>query len=314
MKELLHISGLTKRYKENLAVNDISFRVYQGEILCVLGPNGAGKSSTIHMITGALAADSGRILASFCGGWEIHKSLNHFKRSLGIVPQDLAIYEDLSAWENVEFFASLYGLRGSGLKEGIRFALDLVGLSEHAGEKAKTFSGGMKRRLNIACAIAHKPELLVMDEPTVGIDPQSRNHILESIRRLRDEGMTIIYTTHYMEEVEAISTRILILDHGRIIAEGTKEQLKERVEADQMIQIEADGLDDFDTDLLFRIEGVKNVKIGDKLELTVIRSIDNLDRIISVLIQQGKKINRITTQPLSLETVFLDLTGRPLRD
>ncbi|MCL1852204.1 MAG: ABC transporter ATP-binding protein [Peptococcaceae bacterium] len=314
MSEVVQIENLRKNYKERKAVDDISFDVHKGEILCILGPNGAGKSTTINMLTGALSCDGGGIRSAFCGGQDIHSNLNVYKRKLGIVPQELAIYEDLSARNNVQFFASLYGLKGAQLKEGCRFALEFAGLSDRAQDKAKTFSGGMKRRLNIACAIAHKPELLVMDEPTVGIDPQSRSHILGSIQRLREEGMTIIYTTHYMEEVEEISTGIIIMDHGKIIATGTKEELKKSLDAEKVTTIEADDLDTFNVEILCGIAGVKHVTNHGKLEITTVPGMENLDRMIGALIENGKKITSITTQAVSLETVFLSLTGRTLRD
>lgn len=220
---LLEVRGLKKSFKQHEVIKSIDFHVDQGEILCFLGPNGAGKSTTINIITGALRSDAGSIIYR---NTNIYDSLIAYKQHLGIVPQDLALYEDLSAAQNVTFFASLYGLTGSQLKNGTQFALEFVGLSDKSGDKVSTFSGGMKRRLNIACAIAHHPELLIMDEPTVGIDPQSRNHILNGVRELCDQGMTILYTTHYMEEVEAISTRIIIIDEGEIIATGTNDQLK----------------------------------------------------------------------------------------
>lgn len=311
MSDILNVKNIKKNYKEAKAVDGVSFAVHEQEILCILGPNGAGKSTTLHMITGALRCGSGEIHA---GGKNIHDHLTAYKRRLGIVPQDLAIYEDLTAEQNVLFFASLYGLKGRKLKQSCKEALEFVGLLERAKDKAKTYSGGMKRRLNIACAIAHKPDLLIMDEPTVGIDPQSRNHILESIKRLRDQGTTIIYTTHYMEEVEEISTRIIIMDHGKIIAEGTKDTLKEKMESDKLFTIEAADLDSFDESILYRIEGIKHVENNGRLEITVLRSIENLDRIIAALIENGRKINSISTRDVSLETVFLNLTGRSLRD
>lgn len=315
MNEILKINDLEKTYKGNKAVDGISFDVYKGEILCLLGPNGAGKSTTINMITGALSCDRGEICSAFSKNQDIHKDLNGYKRRLGIVPQDLAIYEELSAEENVRFFASLYGLKGDNLKQRSTDALAFVGLLDRARDKAKTFSGGMKRRLNIACAIAHQPDLLIMDEPTVGIDPQSRNHILESIKCLQNEGMTIIYTTHYMEEVEEISTRIIIVDHGKIISIGTNEELKESISSEKITFIEGDDMETFDGDELYQIEGVMHVeKKEGRLEISTMRSIENLDRIISILIEHGKKISSITTQVISLEMVFLALTGRSLRD
>lgn len=315
MKEILDIKNLTKCYKGVPAVDNISFQVSPGEILCILGPNGAGKSTTIHMLTGALGCNGGEISSAFTNGEDIHRDLTSYKRQLGIVPQDLAIYEDLTALQNVLFFASLYGLKGNKLKERAAYALEFTGLMDRAKNKVNTFSGGMKRRLNIACAIAHKPGLLIMDEPTVGIDPQSRNHILESIKRLRAQGTTVIYTTHYMEEVEEISTRILIVDHGKIIAEGTSEELKEKMGTDKITWIQASGLDDFDTDSLYCIEGVKQIRLTDgKLEISTIPNIENLDRIIASLLEQDKIISNISTQSISLESVFLNLTGRSLRD
>ncbi|WP_243135833.1 ABC transporter ATP-binding protein/permease [Acetobacterium tundrae] len=215
MNTIISVNQLKKSFDEKQVVKEISFAIEKGEILCLLGPNGAGKSTTINMLCGILGYDGGDMRYQ---GKNIKDCLNQFKRNLGVVPQDLAIYEDLSAEQNVLFFASLYGLKGRVLEEKVNKALDFSGLLERKKDKAKTFSGGMKRRLNIACAIAHEPELLIMDEPTVGIDPQSRNHILSSIKKLSQQGMTILYTTHYMEEVEEISTWILIMDSGIIMA------------------------------------------------------------------------------------------------
>lgn len=315
MSEILEVTDLRKSYKEKEAVKGINFEVHAGEILCILGPNGAGKSTTINMLTGALHPNGGRIVSALTQGQEIHSQLKAFKRELGIVPQDLAIYEDLSAEDNVQFFASLYGLRGKELKERCVYALSFVGLLDHADEKAKTFSGGMKRRLNIACAIAHKPSLLIMDEPTVGIDPQSRNHILESIKRLRDEGMTIIYTTHYMEEVEEISTRIIIVDHGEIIAMGTKESLKADIESEKIVLVEGEGVERLDFQVVTAVKGVTDVELADGvLRVVSLRDEENLDDIIAALLEQKVKISNIQSQAVSLETVFLNLTGRTLRD
>jgi ABC-2 type transport system ATP-binding protein len=230
MQIIIDVKDLKKSYRDKEVIHGINFSVNEGEILCFLGPNGAGKSTTINIITGALRCSGGSIQYK---GESIYKNLLGYKSHLGIVPQDLALYEDLNAEKNVLFFASLYGLKGETLREGCRFALEFTGLSDRAKDKVSTFSGGMKRRLNIACAIAHRPELLIMDEPTVGIDPQSRNHILGGVKRLcAEQGMTILYTTHYMEEVEEISTRIIIMDLGVIIAEGTNESLKASLEGE----------------------------------------------------------------------------------
>lgn len=318
MENLITVKNLTKSFKETQVLKGITFDVHRGEVLCILGPNGAGKSTTINILTTALGSDGGEIR---CKGTKIgrdlrsHKRLRDFKNSLGIVPQDIALYEELSAEQNLRFFASLYGLHGTALTEAVNKALVFAGLEDRKHDKVKTFSGGMKRRLNIACAIAHRPELVIMDEPTVGIDPQSRNHILDSIKALSDSGMTVIYTTHYMEEVEAISTRIIIMDHGAIIAEGTKESLKAGIENEKRYTIQVEENGKIKDDEFYQVEGVKSVeRHGDTLEITSLKGVENLDRIIGLLSDHGEKIRNITSEAASLETVFLKLTGRKLRD
>jgi ABC-type multidrug transport system, ATPase component len=312
MDNLMTISQLKKSFKENTVLKEINFQVNRGEVLCILGPNGAGKSTTINILTAALGSDSGEICFK---GNKISQQLKTYKQAVGIVPQDIALYEELSAERNLSFFASLYGLHGTKLKTAVDEALKFAGLDDRRKDKVKTFSGGMKRRLNIACAIAHRPELVIMDEPTVGIDPQSRNHILESILRLRDQGMTVIYTTHYMEEVETISSRIIIMDHGTIIAEGTKESLKESIENEKKYTIEVEENGIITHDEFFAIEGVKSVTINENMiEITSLKGIENLDRIIALLSDRGEKIRNITSESASLEMVFLKLTGRKLRD
>lgn len=312
MENLMSVSHLTKSFKENKVLNEISFEVYRGEVLCILGPNGAGKTTTINILTAALGSDSGEIKFN---GKPIGRQLRVYKQALGIVPQDVALYDELSAERNLSFFASLYGLRGNELKKAVDEALVFAGLDDRRHHKIKTFSGGMKRRLNIACAIAHHPELVIMDEPTVGIDPQSRNYILESIKKLRDNGMTVIYTTHYMEEVEVISSRIIIMDHGAIIAEGTKESLKEEIQNEKRYIIEVEENGSISHDDFFSVEGVKAVKIeGSTIEITSLKGIENLDHIIALLSNRGEKIRNITSENASLKMVFLKLTGRKLRD
>lgn len=312
MKNLLTVKNLTKSFQEKQVLRGISFDVRQGEVLCILGPNGAGKSTTINILTAALGSDGGEL---YFKGARLGRRLRGYKQVLGIVPQDIALYEELSAERNLRFFASLYGLHGAALTKAVDEALVFAGLDDRRNDKVKTFSGGMKRRLNIACAIAHRPELVIMDEPTVGIDPQSRNHILESIRKLQDGGMTVIYTTHYMEEVEAISSRIIIMDHGAIIAEGTKESLKEEVENEKHYTIQVEENGKIAKDEFFAVEGVKSVKIeGDTIEIASLREVENLDRIIALLSDRGERIRNIASEAASLETVFLKLTGRKLRD
>lgn len=312
MENIMTVRKLTKSFKDNKVLNAIDFDVKTGEILCILGPNGAGKSTTINILTAALSSDQGVIEFK---GKPIEQQLKDYKSSIGVVPQDLSLYEELSAESNLRFFASLYGLKGKRLSSAVEQALIFAGLESRKADKVKTFSGGMKRRLNIACAIAHKPSLVIMDEPTVGIDPQSRNHILKSILKLRQEGMTVIYTTHYMEEVETISSRIIIMDHGTIIANGTKESLKEDIQNEKRYLIETENLIVTAADDIFGIEGIKKVLIKENhMEITSLKNIENLDRIISELSDRGDRITSITTEAASLETVFLKLTGRKLRD
>lgn len=223
MNKVLSVKELRKSYGSKEVVKGISFDLDKGEILGLLGPNGAGKTTTINMITTLVDKDGGSI------GYEGKETFDNemeFKKALGLVPQDVALFSDLSAYDNVKFFCSLYGIKGAELKKYTREALEYVGLWDKKRDYPDSFSGGMKRRLNIACSIVHKPKLLIMDEPTVGIDPQSRNNILEVAKKLKMEGTTIVYTSHYMEEVESICSRLIIMDQGRIIEEGTKEEIK----------------------------------------------------------------------------------------
>jgi len=223
---IVKIDGLSKKYGKQFAVDQLSLEIKEGEIFGLLGPNGAGKSTTMNMICSIVKPTFGTIEIF---GLDSKTKMKEIKNQIGYVPQDLAIYEDLKAWENVELFTALYNVKGSNLKEAINSSLEFVGLSEKRNTFAKHFSGGMKRRLNIACAIGHNPRLLIFDEPTVGIDPQSRNYILNKIQKINSLGATVIYTSHYMEEIEAICTRIAIMDEGRIIAIGTKQELVEMV-------------------------------------------------------------------------------------
>ncbi|MBO7450265.1 MAG: ABC transporter ATP-binding protein [Clostridiales bacterium] len=223
---VVKLDGLIKKYDNRPVVDGLSLEIKEGEIFGLLGPNGAGKSTTMNMICSLLKPTAGSIEVF---GMDIKKDLGKIKPLIGYIPQELAIYGNLKAWENVELFTSLYDINGKELKSAIDGALDFVGLSEKRNSFAKTFSGGMKRRLNIACALGHKPKLLIFDEPTVGIDPQSRNFILEKIKAINKMDTTVIYTSHYMEEVEAICTKVAIMDNGKIVACGTKEELKNMV-------------------------------------------------------------------------------------
>lgn len=225
---VLEIRNICKKYGGKEIVANENFTIYQGDILGFIGPNGAGKSTSINMITTLIAPDSGSI---FFHNQDIAKHSDTFKRALGVVPQDLAIYENLSAYENVRFFCSLYGIKGMELKERVKQALEFVGLWERKKDSPSKFSGGMKRRLNIACAIAHGPELLLMDEPTVGIDPQSRNKIMEAVTILHQQGTTVIYISHYMEEIEALCNRIVLIDKGIVLEDLNKKTYKEKYAA-----------------------------------------------------------------------------------
>lgn len=226
---ILKTTDLTKKYDNKTVVDELNLEIKKGEIFGLLGPNGAGKSTTMNMICSIVRPTAGTIWLMGKNPWKEKKEVIH---KIGYIPQELAIHGKLKAWENVELFTSLYGIKGNELKQAVEEALEYVGLSEKRNELAGKFSGGMKRRLNIACAIGHQPELLIFDEPTVGIDPQSRNFILEKIKESNQKGATILYTSHYMEEVEAICNRIAIMDNGKIIACGTGEELKKLVRND----------------------------------------------------------------------------------
>lgn len=309
---VLEIHHLTKKFGDFVAVDNISLSIEEGEIFGLLGANGAGKSTTIHMISSLLRSNEGEITIL---GKNIAKHRKFAKMNIGIVPQDLAIYEDLTAYENVKFFAGLYGLRGAQLRNRVEEALQFVGLSDKHKSFPKNFSGGMKRRLNIACAIAHRPKLIIMDEPTVGIDPHSRNYILESVKKLNAMGCTIIYTSHYMEEVEEICTRIAIVDHGKIIAEGTKEQLKSIITNTKDIQVVLKSAENVDIGELKTISGVEAAALEDNtIKINSDAGVNNLNQIIEKLMKNGAEIRSLEEKAPNLETVFLTLTGRQLRD
>lgn len=309
---MVKIEKLFKKFDDNIAVDNININIKKGEIYGLLGPNGAGKSTIINIMCGLLSMDKGivEILEK-----DIKRYSKFTKSNIGVVPQELAIYEDLTAYENVKFFASLYGLKGVKLKESTIEALEFVGLNDKAKEYPKSFSGGMKRRLNIACAIAHRPKLIIMDEPTVGIDPQSRNHILRSVKKLNKLGSTIIYTTHYMEEAEVICTRIGIIDHGKLIAEGTKGELKAIVTDKNSLSVKVDDASVFKAEEMMNINGVVDVNVKENIiNINSNKEINNLDKIILYFTNNFIPIRNITSSEPNLETVFLTLTGRKLRD
>src|ERR1700678_2772397 len=235
---MLQVDRLSKRYGERVAVSAISFSIAQGEPVGLLGPNGAGKTPAIAMISGISRPDSGEVSL---GGVSLAQNANALKRRVGLVPQDLALYEELSAWANLQLFGGLYGLGAAELQPRAKAALALVGLADRSTDRVKTFSGGMKRRLNIAGALLHEPDLILLDEPTVGVDPQSRNAIFDNLEELKRRGKTLLYTTHYMEEAERLCDRVVIIDHGRVIANDTVRGLYRRLPASQAVLLEIDG-------------------------------------------------------------------------
>ncbi|KAB3532748.1 ABC transporter ATP-binding protein [Alkaliphilus pronyensis] len=308
----ISLNNVIKRYSNKIAVDQISLSIDKGEIFGLLGPNGAGKSTTIKMMVGLLAPDNGSIIIDSV---DVKKNPLVVKRKLGLVPQELAIYSNLSAEDNIRFFCSLYGLKGKDLKNKIDEALNITGLIERRKEKPKKFSGGMKRRLNIACAIAHKPDIIIMDEPTVGIDPQSRNHILSSILELNKNGTTIIYTSHYMEEVEAICNRVGIMDNGKLIALGDKESLKKEISKGEKIVIDVVDEDIASIDQLKKLPGIISIHtLDNQIEVISKSPQESLQDILFILANNQVRIKNIVLSDVNLENVFLQLTGKSLRD
>lgn len=309
---LAELKNVVKRYDGRLTVDHVNMEIQEGEIFGLLGPNGAGKSTTISMICGLIKMDQGDIRID---GLSVAAKALEVKKKIGLVPQDLALYEEMTAEENVAFFARLYGLRGKLLKERVAEALEFTGLTDKAKDKPSTFSGGMKRRLNIACAIMHKPKLIIMDEPTVGIDPQSRNHILESVKELNRQGSTVIYTSHYMEEVEAICDRVAIMDKGHIIACGTEQELRDRVAREEKIIVKATGLVPALIQELKNHPRISRVEASeDTLELYMPSAQTELQDILFIISKHGGVIGSLHIEEPDLETLFLSLTGRTLRD
>ena len=306
---ILDVKKITKKYNKLVAVNGISLQLEENEILGLLGPNGAGKSTFINMILGLTKVDSGTI--------EIfEKKLNRIiKKKIGYVPQDIAVCNELNAYDNVMFFGKLYGLRGDKLKESVKKAMEFTGLWERKKESPKKYSGGMKRRLNIACAIVHEPQLLIMDEPTVGVDPQSRNNILETIKKLNESGTTVIYTSHYMEEIEEICTKVAIIDNGELIIEGTSDSIKNEVLTEKLVRLQLEDEIEKSIELINDIEGVISLSIsGDTVTIKSKKEIDNLAIIIEKLVKANIKIISINIEQPTLEAAFLSLTGKTLRD
>ncbi|EGJ26440.1 ABC transporter ATP-binding protein [Streptococcus porcinus] len=307
----IELTDVVKVYKGGKkAVDNVSLTIEEGRIYGLLGPNGAGKSTLINLILGLIPLNAGEITIL----QQSQKAIRKISSQIGYVPQDIAVYPDLTAYENVELFGSLYGLKGEQLKERVLKSLDFVGLQAQAKQFPSQFSGGMKRRLNIACALVHSPKLIIFDEPTVGIDPQSRNHILESIRLLNEEGATVIYTTHYMEEVEALCDYIFIMDHGQIIEAGNKVELEKRYAADLTNQIIVTLTDSKQLDLFdWEKKPGWSLLTNDDQSILMIENGD-----IATVVQQLRESNigfsEIKHNHLNLEEIFLHLTGKKLRD
>lgn len=312
MKSIVEVNNLTKKYKKLTAINDLSFNVYEGEILGLLGPNGSGKSTTINCILSLLSFNSGSIKIF---NKEMSPDAYDIKKDIGVIFQDVAVFDELTVYENVDYFCGLYIKDKKLRKKYIDDAIKLVGLEEFKNFYPKQLSGGLLRRLNIACGIAHKPKLIFLDEPTVAVDPQSRNNILDGIKKLREDGATIIYTTHYMEEVEILCDRIIIIDKGSIIAEGTCDELKKSTKIQEKISIEVLNLDNCYIDKLRSLKNAVDVIYNnDLLTVTYQKGKNNLVELIDYLKKENIIYNKIYSERPTLNDVFLELTGKDLRD
>ncbi len=308
----IEVKNLHKAFSDLKAVDGVSFEVAQGEIFSLLGPNGAGKTTTISMLSCLLRPDGGDALVM---GHSIKSNQMGVKSVLGVVPQEIALYNDLSARENLTFWGKMYGLRGAALKKRVDEVLEVIGLTDRARDRVGKYSGGMKRRVNIGVALLHKPKIIYMDEPTVGIDPQSRRNILDSVVALKDQGMTVLYTTHYMEEAQELSEHIAIMDTGKIIAYGTHDELVKIVGQMDRITLAVSTEGGPVAEAWKAVAGVKQVRSEDG---TVIVLADDSNQVLPSLFEtasaQGARITSVDIQEPNLEAVFLHLTGKALRD
>lgn len=311
---ILEIDNLSKSFGDVHAVRGVSFGIRRGEIFSLLGPNGAGKTTTISMLSCLIEPSAGDARID---GHSIRRDPQAVKEVIGVVPQEIALYQSLSAYENLRFWGQMYGMGGKSLQRRIDEVLDIVGLAERAKDRIETFSGGMKRRINIGVGLLHRPKLVFMDEPTVGIDPQSRRNILDTVKELNREGMTVLYTTHYMEEAQELSDRIGIIDHGELIALGTQDELTDLVGREDVVELHVGELQttpDF-LQALQQAPGVRQVD-ADNGTVRLIVSDGNaaLPAVIMAAGQHNAHINTVNVQEPNLEAVFLHLTGRALRD
>lgn len=308
----IEVKNITKRFNDKLVLDNISLKIEQGEIFGLLGPNGAGKSTLINLIVGLLKPDNGDVIV---GGYSISKEPIKVREQIGVVPQEIALFESLNARDNLEYWGGLYGLKGAMLKKRINEAIEVAGLEGNLKKKVKTYSGGMKRRLNIVAAMMHHPEILIMDEPTVGVDPQSRNHIFQVVKDMNNNyNATIIYTSHYMEEVEHLCKNVFIMDLGKEVAFGTKEQLKRMIQDDKIFRIKAAG--DLNT-LMFNLKKNKKIRRIEKEadDLKIISSSDlNINEILKEIQVADIRVKNLGIEEPSLEELFLTLTGNKLRD
>ncbi len=312
MKNIIEVKNLTKKYSGLTAVDDLSFEVHEGEILGLLGPNGSGKSTTINCLLSLLNYSNG-IIKIF--GKEMKPDSYDIKSKIGVVFQEVSVFDELTVYENIDYFCGLYISDNKTRKKYVEEAIKLVGLQDFKTFYPKKLSGGLLRRLNIACGIAHKPKLIFLDEPTVAVDPQSRNNILDGIKKLRDEGATIVYTTHYMEEVEILCDRVIILDKGKILANGTTDQLKELAKIEEKISIEVNDLELKYIDEIKQLKNIDEVKYnGNILLITYKKGKNNLVDIMEYLKKEKIKYNKIYSERPTLNDVFLELTGKELRD
>jgi ABC-2 type transport system ATP-binding protein len=314
MSAILEVKDLVKKYGENTAVKGISFSIKEGEIFSLLGPNGAGKTTTISVLSTLLPPTSGEAIVC---GYSVTKQPMDVRKSIGVVPQDLALYEELTAAENLSFWGQMYGLSGRTLAKRIDEVLELIDLKDKAKAHVRTFSGGMKRRVNIGVGLLHQPRLLFMDEPTVGIDPQSRRAILDSVKDLNKKGMTVLYTTHYMEEAQELSDRVGIIDHGDLIALGTQAELTKQVGETDTLILHISENDDPETlsKSMRTIKGVTRVDVIDHAITLIVPEVEKvLAPVVAKANETGIRITSVEIQEPNLEAVFLHLTGRALRD
>ncbi len=312
MNNVISVKNLTKKYKNLTAIDNLSFDVHEGEILGLLGPNGSGKSTTINCLLSLLNFEQGTIKIF---GKEMTPESYDIKRNIGVIFQEVAVFDELTVYENIDYFCGLYITDKNERATYIEDAIKLVGLEEFKKFYPKQLSGGLLRRLNIACGIAHKPKLIFLDEPTVAVDPQSRNNILDGIKKLRDEGATILYTTHYMEEVELLCDRIIILDKGKIIAQGTTEELKDLAKIEEKITVEVENISTETIDKIKEFKTVEEVTLNKNILLvTYKKGNNNLRKLIDFLEENKVTYNKIFSERPTLNDVFLELTGKELRD